>query len=172
MAAIRSGDTSGLSAIAQRYGPELFAWVRRSLSDHHAAEDVVQDTLLAVLRSAHTYDPSRPLRAWLRVIAVNCARTRLKKDGRVTVSADLPEPEVGTDALGALEEAEATAVVRAATWDLEPRSRDALRLCYLDGLTHPEIARRMRCTVGSVSGLIRRAREELRGRLAGRFGEE
>lgn len=157
--------------VAERYEKELFAWASRLLSDHHAAEDVVLDTLLAVLRFAHSYDPSRPLRAWLRVIAVNCARTWLRKDARVGVSSELPEPEDGIDVPGALEEAEAAAVVRAATWELEPRARDALRLCYLHGLTHPQIARRMRCTVGSVSGLIRRAREELRVRLTATFGE-
>src|SRR5438128_1441866 len=112
MKALSQGDRSCLAELADRYRAEMYTWVFRVVTDHHAAEDVVQDTLLAVLRSAHTYDPTRPLRAWLRVIAVNCARTRLKKDGRVAVSADLPEPEDWIDALGAMEKAEAAAVVR------------------------------------------------------------
>ena len=171
MCRLRTGDHSCLVELAARYGSDLHATALRAGCDHHAAEDVVQDTFLAVLRYALSYDPSRPVRAWLRVIAVNCARTRLRKDGWLSVSADLPEPVDGTDALDAMAETELAAVLRSATWDLDPKSRDAIRLCYLGGLTHAQIARQMRCTVGRVSGLIRRAREELRLRLAGRFGE-
>jgi hypothetical protein len=86
----------------------------------------------------------------------------------VAISADLlPEPEDGTDVAGATEEAEAAAVVRAATWDLDP---DPVTRSGCVTSKDSQIARRMRRTVGSMSGLIRRARKELR-LLVAKFGE-
>ncbi|MCI0703389.1 MAG: sigma-70 family RNA polymerase sigma factor [Planctomycetia bacterium] len=152
--------------VAERYRSEVYTWARRIVCNHHAAEDVVQETLLAVFRASHTYDPTRPFGVWLRTIAINCARARLKKDQKLSVMVELPEPEVEVDSLGALIQAEEIAFVRAATWNLDPHSREALRLRYLNGLTHDAVAARLGVTTGSASGTICRARKKLRQHLA------
>ncbi len=165
MVAFNFGDRSAFVTLSERHRSDLYAWARRAGSDHHVAEDIVQETLLAVFRSPHTFDPSRPFRVWLRTIAINCARARLKKDQKVSVSAKLPEPAVEVDSLGALIQAEEIAIVRAATWNLDPHSRESLRLLYFAGLTHEAVAEKLGVTTGSVSGTISRARKKLRQRL-------
>src|SRR5207248_8270194 len=51
---------------------------------------------------------------------------------------------------------------------LEPKHRAALVLCYLEGKTHEEAARQMRCPAGSMSWLVGKALSVLRGRLVRR----
>lgn len=173
MVAIQACDQDALAALAARYHTDVHAWAYWVLGDHHAAEDAVQDTLLAIWRFAHTYQPSRPFRVWLRTVAVNCARGRRKKDRGLVITSDCAEPMIEEDdPLTMLERKEAAGAALASTWNLEPRAREAIRLRFLEGLTYDEVADRLGVTQGAASGLIHRARKTLRLLLSDRFGEQ
>jgi RNA polymerase sigma-70 factor (ECF subfamily) len=51
----------------------LLAFLRRRVVDPHEVDDIHQETLIAMHRARHTYDPSRPLEPWLFTIARNVA---------------------------------------------------------------------------------------------------
>src|SRR3954452_1399001 len=65
MRRLAEGDASALAPLYERYAALIFAVARASL-DQPAAEEIVQDVLVAVWRKARTYDPSRgAVRPWL-----------------------------------------------------------------------------------------------------------
>jgi RNA polymerase sigma-70 factor (ECF subfamily) len=158
---------SSVVELAWAHRRELFALARRVTGDRHLAEDAVQDALLGVHKYGPSKDPDRPFLPWLRAVVLNAARTRVRKKAPAPQSDRLPDPaDDRADHEGVVERAELFARIKAATWELEPLSRKVFRLCYLDGLTHAEVARRVRRKVGSVQGLVCRARKALRARLA------
>lgn len=56
--------------------------------DHHLAEDTLSDATLAIVRSWHTYDASKPFEPWARGVARNVALANLRKHQRATATLD------------------------------------------------------------------------------------
>jgi DNA-directed RNA polymerase specialized sigma24 family protein len=66
---VADGDTTALTALYRRYGGRLFAFLKRYAGDPTVAEEILQDTLLAVWRSAPPYAGRSGVRTWLFGIA-------------------------------------------------------------------------------------------------------
>jgi len=79
---IRSGNPDAWERLIDAYEGRLAAFVRARLSDPHAVEDVVQETLLGFLRSLPHYDDSRNLESYLFTIAAHKIRDHLRRNGR------------------------------------------------------------------------------------------
>ncbi len=171
MAAFQAGDPAPLAELSQRHRPDLVAWASRMLPDRHAAEDVAQETFLAVLRSPHGYTPRGQFRAWLRTVALYRVRERRRKDERVRHPLPRPETDAPPDLLHDLAEREAASVVWAAVEDLDPLIRDILRLRHGEDLTQCEIAGALRVTRATVAHRIRGACALMRRHLAVSLGE-
>jgi RNA polymerase sigma-70 factor (ECF subfamily) len=75
MRAANGGDTAAYNRLLTRLAPAVRAVARRGLGraglGPEEAEDVVQETLLAIHLKRHTWDPSLPLGPWVRAIARN-----------------------------------------------------------------------------------------------------
>lgn len=63
------GDASAYNALLRTLAPQLRAFFRRSLGSDDVAEDLVQETLIAVHTRRATFDRARPFSAWLYAIA-------------------------------------------------------------------------------------------------------
>jgi RNA polymerase sigma-70 factor, ECF subfamily len=134
--------------------------------DAHAADDLVQDTLLLAFRAWDRFVPGTNLKAWL----VRILRNRfLSSRARKHVAA-----EIGTDDLGALAwvrpEQEARLEVRAfrrAFAGLSPKYREVLVLQAVHGMSLEEIAAACGCKVGTVKSRMNRARAALKATLLG-----
>jgi RNA polymerase sigma factor (sigma-70 family) len=160
---VRRGDDAAFAALVTRHGPTVRAVCLRVLRDAHAADDAFQATFLVLARRASTIrDPDR-LGPWLHRVALRVAirasddarRRRESPDAEALASCPAPEPP-GGDARPAIHEE----VDR-----LPEKYRAPVVLCYLEGLSHEEAARRLRWPVGSVKGRLSRARGLLRDRL-------
>src|SRR3954453_15465260 len=79
---IRAGNPDAWEQLIDAYEGRLAAFVRARLSDPHAVEDVVQETLLGFLRSLPHYDDSRNLENYLFTIAAHKIRDHLRRQGR------------------------------------------------------------------------------------------
>ena len=73
MELVQQGDSNAFRALLDDIGPAISNFLRRRIADPSEAEDVLQETLLALYEARHTYEPSRPLEPWLFAIARNVA---------------------------------------------------------------------------------------------------
>ena len=80
---VAGGSYDALSDLYDRHASAIFAVARRLTTDRGVAEEVVQDTFLALWDRAETFDPaSGSLAAWLHTIARNRTVDRLRAMGR------------------------------------------------------------------------------------------
>jgi RNA polymerase sigma-70 factor (ECF subfamily) len=166
MQRIACRDERALADLYDRYSAML---LRRALQIVHsmdAAEDVVQESYIAVWRDAARYDPDRgSLIAWLLTIVHRRAVDRLRRtvhtvalpateDGWVVATDPDPEQEVLTRLR--------TLAVRAALECLPQEQRRVIELSYLAGHTHRQIAQLTGCPLGTVKGRLRLGLAKLR----------
>ncbi|MGJ0193785.1 sigma-70 family RNA polymerase sigma factor [Pantoea sp. RRHST58] len=82
MARAQAGDKAAYNQLLKAMVPAIRALVRKKIADEALVEDVVQETLLAIHRVRHTYDPRRPLLPWVAAIASARAIDALRQRGR------------------------------------------------------------------------------------------
>ncbi|RPE01220.1 sigma-70 family RNA polymerase sigma factor [Candidatus Pantoea deserta] len=82
MARAQAGDKDAYNQLLKAMVPAIRALVRKKIADDALVEDVIQDTLLAIHRVRHTYDPRRPLLPWVAAIASARAIDALRQRGR------------------------------------------------------------------------------------------
>lgn len=186
--AVAGGSEDALAALYDRHAASIFGLAARLTDDRQVAEEVVQETFLALWNRAELFDPaSGSLAAWLHAIARNRAVDRLRAAGRrprlvalEPMDADegrgspierLPEGLVIGGAAPdptpeeAAERAELGARVRGALEAMPEEERTPIVLAYRDGLTQSEIAEQLGWPLGTVKTRTRRALLRLRGAL-------
>lgn len=82
MARAQAGDKAAYNQLLKAMVPAIRALVCRKIGDEVLAEDVIQDTLLAIHRVRHTYDPQRPILPWVAAIASARTIDALRQHGR------------------------------------------------------------------------------------------
>ncbi len=99
--ALRRGDEAAFCALIARYQRTLLNLALLYVPDRGAAEDVVQETWLAVIKGIDRFEGRSSLKTWLCRIATNRAKTRGERDHRMiafsqlwTEDDDAPEPAV------------------------------------------------------------------------------
>ncbi len=74
MLAFSRGDADAFSELFARYKQPLFGFFRRRLADQALAEELTQDTFVAVLRASERYEPTALFRTYLYAIGLPSAR--------------------------------------------------------------------------------------------------
>lgn len=167
--AVTEGDEWAVRELVDRYGGLVFTVALRILRDTHRAEDVTQHTFLQAWRNADRFEPGRDFAPWLATIARRAAIDVLRQQQR-RPTAELDEHATAGGEPGEVPDAaqvELTWDVRAAIDTLDDDQRDVVRLHYLEGLTHPEIAEKLNVPVGTVKSRLSRAGRRLANRLHG-----
>lgn len=109
MARAQAGDKAAYNQLLKAMVPAIRALVRKKIADDALVEDVIQETLLAIHRVRHTYDPRRPVLPWVAAIASARAIDALRQRSRQQEvqddsalhrqAAEASEAEAGKDAL-------------------------------------------------------------------------
>ena len=73
---LRSGNEAAFAELVERYHLRLVGLARQFVATREAAEDVAQETWLAVVRGVDRFEGRSSLRTWLFQVCVNRARTR------------------------------------------------------------------------------------------------
>jgi RNA polymerase sigma-70 factor (ECF subfamily) len=186
---IRAGDRSAFAGLVRRHGGALLRFARLFVRESSAAEEVVQDTWMAVLEGLGGFEGRASFKTWLYRILANRARTRAVREGRSVPFSALAETEHDEHAVDperfdaggmwrdppvgwtdetperlALE-AETRAVMEAAVQALPPAQRAVLVLRDEDGLETEEICNLLDLTVTNQRVLLHRARTRVRQAL-------
>ncbi|MEA2192285.1 MAG: hypothetical protein QOI73_2406 [Solirubrobacteraceae bacterium] len=82
VAALRRGEEAAFVALVDRYGATLLGLARTFVRDRAVAEEVVQETWLAVLNGIDRFEGRSSLKTWIFQILSNRARTRAVREGR------------------------------------------------------------------------------------------
>jgi RNA polymerase sigma-70 factor (ECF subfamily) len=161
-------DPAAFSELFQTYGPRVKAYMMRQGADPATAEDLAQETLLTVWRRAALYVEEKGSAAtWIFTIARNLRIDRLRRE---VPWQELPEgglDQASSEALPdeAVAEKERQERVRAALAALPPEQHEVVALAYLEGLSHGEIAERLRLPLGTVKSRMRIAYQKIRAGL-------
>jgi RNA polymerase sigma factor (sigma-70 family) len=163
-----SGDPDMVRVVYQLHGRLVFAIAYKVLGDTGLAEDATQQTFVQAWRAAATYDPSRPLAAWLTTIAKRVAIDvyRREKRHRNLDNVDTSDSASLVTLPPSAEQIHEVAEVRRALDELPDGDRQLIRLQHFDELTHAEIATRLDIPLGTVKSRTFRAHRRLAGILS------
>jgi RNA polymerase sigma-70 factor (ECF subfamily) len=160
----RDGDPEAFEVIFDRYQGPVFGFARHLLGEHDGAQEVLQETFLAVARAAERYEGRGRFRAWIMRIARNRCLHRLAAErarqqalarGGLHPWRPVPAPpeQVAVD--------EELALVQQGLRRLPERQREALVLYAFEQMTYGEIAEVLELPPGTVKTLIHRGRARL-----------
>jgi RNA polymerase sigma-70 factor (ECF subfamily) len=160
------GDVEAFRSLFQAYAPRVKSYMMRQGADAGTAEELAQETLLAVWTKARLYSGEKGSAAtWIYTIARNLRIDRLRRE---TPWQELPtgyeEKEASRDpppdeAVSAGEERQR---IERALALLPAEQHAVVALAFLDGLSHSEIAERLGIPMGTVKSRMRLAYQKLR----------
>lgn len=174
---LAAGDEEAFRALYRRHHGPLYRFALHMTGRNEAAEEVVQETFMVLIRGSGKFDPGRgELAGFLFGIARNHVRRFLDADGRyqglpdegpdalaghgpVPLQPDAPDPTAR------LIQSETVAQVRRAVLSLPERYREVVTLCDLEEMEYERAASILNCPVGTVRSRLNRAREMLAEKL-------
>jgi RNA polymerase sigma-70 factor (ECF subfamily) len=202
VAALRRGDEDAFRTLIDEHGPFLMRLALMHVPSRAVAEDVVQETWLAVLNGIDRFEGRSSLRTWLASILLNKARTQGQRERRVLPFSFLArrreegrdEPAVDPDRFQSARDAqpgawarppvewdspverlssdEARRVLLGAVAGLPPRQRDVIALRDISGLSATETCNALGLTETNQRVLLHRARSKVRAALEHYFQAE
>lgn len=168
---LRRDDRDALAAIYDRYSRLAFGLAYRIVGEAADAEDVVQESFLALWRQAGRLDPGR---GTVRPLLLTIVRRRAvdvlrRRSGRPERGLELVEPQPATtpDPVELASLAEERATVQRMLQELPSDQRQAIQLTYFGGLTASEVARQEEIPLGTVKSRLRLALQRMRKMLSG-----
>jgi RNA polymerase sigma-70 factor, ECF subfamily len=163
LAEVAKGDDAAFRAVYDQAAPAVLGIVRRVLRDPAQSEEVMQEVLLEIWRTASRFDPSAgSATAWILTLAHRRAVDRVRSEQRAAerelraATASIAYDEVSDAALTSLEQQR----VRRCLDGLTDLQRESVTLAYYGGYSYREVAQLLGVAVGTVKtrmrdGLIR-----------------
>jgi RNA polymerase sigma-70 factor (ECF subfamily) len=189
---LREGDEAAFAELIDRYGATMLRVAQMYVRDRATAEEVVQETWLAVLNGIDRFEQRSSLKTWIFRILANRAKTRGEREGRTLPFSALAgsdpeadEPSVDPDRfLGAdsatpgawaapprawpqdkVLQRETLDVVQMAIEKLPDAQRAVISLRDLEGWSPMEVADALEISDGNQRVLLHRARSKVRAAL-------
>jgi RNA polymerase sigma-70 factor (ECF subfamily) len=186
---LRAGDENAFAELIDRYGPTMIRVAQMYVRDKATAEEVVQETWLAVLNGIDRFEERSSLKTWLFRILTNRAKTRGERDGRVLpfsslagAQAEDDDPSVNPDRFLGPDAAtpgawaapprawpqdvvlgrETLGVIEMAIEQLPEAQREVIRLRDVEGWSPMEVSETLEITDGNQRVLLHRARSKVR----------
>lgn len=156
MLEFQRGSREAFEELFARYRGPLYGFFRRRLDGDQRAEDLMQETFLAVIRASARYEPRALVRTYLYGIAMNLLSAERRKQFR-DGPAGTVAPEPATE-----NEPEAVLWIRQALEKLDAGEREILMLREYEQLSYAEIAELVNAPVNTVRSRLFRARMALK----------
>jgi RNA polymerase sigma-70 factor, ECF subfamily len=159
MLEFQGGSREAFEQIFARYRGPLYGYFRRRLWGDERAEDLTQETFLAVIRAAARYEPRALVRTYLYGIAMNLLAAERRQRFR-----DAPPAELSSEPM-TNNGPDAAMWVRQALEKLDESEREMLMLREYEQLSYSEIAELLKLPVNTVRSRLFRARMAMKGHL-------
>jgi RNA polymerase sigma-70 factor (ECF subfamily) len=168
------GDEEAFTALYRRHQAPLYRFALRMSGNVWAAEEIVQEVFMTLIREPKKFDPKRgALRSFLYGVTRNRVLKHLERTPRASLHVEIDEDGNGqrgmaSDSLTPAEWAEVGErrdQVRAAVLKLPVEFREAVVLCGLEELSYEEAARLLDCPVGTIRSRLHRGRALLLAKL-------
>ncbi|HIQ01871.1 MAG TPA: RNA polymerase sigma factor [Anaerolineales bacterium] len=157
---VAAGDEAAFRQLYERYGDRVFRYALTLVRNLHLAEEVVQETMVAIWRGAGSFKGGSRVSTWIFGIARNQAHALLRREVRgervPEESLTLPDPA---------EAVERENRVLSALAKLPPDQREVVVLAFYEGLSYREIARLLGVLEGTVKSRMHFAKRKLREAL-------
>lgn len=162
----KSGDKAAFEALFHLYEKKVFRWVYRILQNAATAEDVLQETFIALFKNIRTFRSESCIDTYLYKIAANLCYRKLNKQKREAESGHISSEERRDENAGnEFEDAVNKIHVDRAVSELSLDHRVVLSLRYMDNFSVDEIAGILSISEGTVKSRLHYARLELKRRL-------
>lgn len=169
----KAGSEEAFSELVRLYYERVYRNAYRILESPQDAEEVVQETFARAALALERFDHRASFFTWLVSIARNAAfdqlRTAKRRAKLYGVGEGFDELAVDRTTASPFDESadnEAAKIVRRGLMRLKERDRKLLILREYEALSYEEIARIMKCSVGTIESGIHRARKKLRWYLS------
>jgi RNA polymerase sigma-70 factor, ECF subfamily len=184
---LRGGEEQAFADLVGRYHSSMLRLALSFVSSPAVAEEVVQDTWLAVLRGLARFEERSSLRTWLYTILVNRARTTGVREARSVPVADAgpvvdaarfgpsgtwaePPEHWIEEAENRVDAAKLSDLIRVGLEGLPPRQREVLLLRDVEGLSGSEVCEVLAISEANQRVLLHRGRSKLRQALESELG--
>jgi RNA polymerase sigma-70 factor (ECF subfamily) len=191
---LRSGDDVAVRQLVRRYHGALIATATAIIGSRAQAEEVVQETWLAVIAKIGSFERRSSLATWLFAIAANRARTRATREGRMVafVPAESGD-ERPVDPWGRPTDSRSTAspwlcydpdpehelgvrqlwiIAEEAINQLSPNQKDVLMLRVIEGLSAEDTCAFLDVSAQNQRVLLHRARSQVQRRMRAALGSD
>ncbi len=178
MLRVKQGDMAAFTELVEKYKQPIVNLAYRTLRDATEAEDVAQNVIVQVHKSAARYQSTAKFSTWLFTIARNLCLNEIRRRSRHPAESldathpdqdDQPLQQVADHKILAAPErllqSELAQKVDQALADLPESQRSAILLCREEELSYEEISAVLGCSVSATKSLIHRGRETLKERL-------
>ncbi len=193
--ALKRGDESVFAGLVDAYSPGLMRMAQTFVRDRAVAEEVVQETWLAVLRGIDRFEGRSSLKTWIFRILINTAKTRGQREARsipFSAAASADEPSVDADRFldaghryaGAwmlgpsdwrtpedeLLDGETRDAILRAIDDLPEAQRAVITMRDVEGFPPAEVSGALGISDGNQRVLLHRARSKVRAAIESHLG--
>jgi len=161
-----AGDRDAFTVLYQRHHAMVYRFARLMTGSNSAAEDIVQEVFLVVMRDAARYDPARAaLSSYLYGVARHHTRRRLARDRQFVAfdgeCCDTAQYVTEDDVNATLERRQTLQQLRRAILSLPRKYREVIVLCDLQSVSYNDAAAALGCAVGTIRSRLHRARNLL-----------
>jgi len=166
LAVAQDRDRAAYAQLFAYYAPRLTSFAMRGNLSQNAAEEVMQETMIAVWRKAHSFDPRKAsVSTWVFTIVRNKRIDFLRKEARPDLTEDdFAHVETTVDAadsvLIALQRSE---TVRERLKNLPDVQKEVIQKAFFEDKSHSEVAEDLGLPLGTIKSRIRLALGRLRG---------
>jgi RNA polymerase sigma factor (sigma-70 family) len=164
------GDREAFKSLFEHFAPRIKGFMLKAGCSADEAEEIAQNTLIAVWRKAGQFDPmTTGAAAWIFTVARNLRIDSVRRAARIgrfsqdLELADTPDPAEPADIV--ISRVEDAARVKAAIERLSVEQSRVIRLSFIEERPHPEIAGLLGIPLGTVKSRIRLAINRLRDLL-------
>ena len=166
-AACGQGERKAQRALFEALSPKMMAVCLRYMGNREEAEDVLQEGFITLFTKLDSYQGAGSFEGWARKIFVNTALMHLRRTDALGLSDDIEEAH-------GLFTQEATPVQKMGYRDLmrmisalPADARTVFNMYVVEGYSHKEIAKELRCTEATSRSKLQRARIRLQEMIKG-----